>query len=323
MPALPQQRSAPGSSRRRMPSMARRTARGAAWTPCACCRWHGASYTTSTASGPAGRGPAAARSSVTSRTRAAKSAAAAAVEQVTVVLEQRAAAGAVHGDEVRRALERRDIPAGERRGAGVVAGVLVQRAAASLPLHLHDAIPVGLERAPRGVVDVGEEGVHHAAGEEGDGRSVRRSLTEAGQRGSGAGQRGRGAAGPRGRGGQHAEGEGDPSVAGECAGDAGGAEPPGHRQERTPERRRGEDAQDQPARSRAGPSPRRGRVRAAASPWPYATPEGQAGSQPRQPRQRSRWRPRDASVAAMPPVASARISTIRPRGLSFSSPVAR
>ena len=45
--------------------------------------------------------------------------------------------------------------------------MLVQRAAARLPLRLDHGVPVRLERAPGGVVDVGEERVHDAALEEG------------------------------------------------------------------------------------------------------------------------------------------------------------
>src|SRR5256886_3800647 len=65
------------------------------------------------------------------------------------------------------------------------------------------------------------------------------------------------------------------------------------------------------------------RARAASIPRPKPTPDGQTGSQPRQPRQRSRWSRRAGSSGASSPASSARIRSMRPRGLSASSPVAR
>ena len=79
------------------------------------------------------------------------------------------------------------------------------------------------------------------------------------------------------------------------------------------------------ARRASAGTPRRSAIsaRAAASPRPYPTPEGHTGSHPRQPRQRSRCSARAGSSGASSPASSARISSMRPRGLSASSPVAR
>ena len=100
---------------------------------------------------------------------AASAAAAVRAEQVAVALEQRAAAGAVHDDVVRRVRQRRHVLARQRLGGGAVAGVLVEGAAAGLALGLDDPVAVGLEGPAGGVVDVAEERVHDAAAEEGDG----------------------------------------------------------------------------------------------------------------------------------------------------------
>src|SRR5216117_4104188 len=65
------------------------------------------------------------------------------------------------------------------------------------------------------------------------------------------------------------------------------------------------------------------RARAASIPRPKPTPDGHTGSQPRQPRQRSRCTTTAGSSGASSPASSARMSSMRPRGLSASSPVAR
>src|SRR3989449_8588479 len=75
--------------------------------------------------------------------------------------------------------------------------------------------------------------------------------------------------------------------------------------------------------SRGTPRARAICSRAASSPWPYPTPDGHTGSQPRHPRQRSRWRVRNRSSGPSSPRSRARMSSMRPRGLSASSPVAR
>ena len=65
------------------------------------------------------------------------------------------------------------------------------------------------------------------------------------------------------------------------------------------------------------------RSRAFSRPRPYATPEGHTGSHPRHPRQASRCCTSAASSGPISFRSSARISMMRPRGLSDSSPVAR
>ena len=63
------------------------------------------------------------------------------------------------------------------------------------------------------------------------------------------------------------------------------------------------------------------KFRVASSPRPYPTPEGQTGSQPRHPRQASRCCRSAGSSAGISFRSSARMRTMRPRGLSASSPV--
>ena len=116
-----------------------------------------------------GAGPRSASSSDTSRTLAANAGGGLVAEQVAVVLEQRAAAGAVDHDVVRPVRERAHVLPRQRLRRGAVAGVLVQRAAAGLARDLDHPIAVGLQRAPGRVVHVAEERVHDAAAEEGDG----------------------------------------------------------------------------------------------------------------------------------------------------------
>lgn len=65
------------------------------------------------------------------------------------------------------------------------------------------------------------------------------------------------------------------------------------------------------------------KLRLASSASPYRTPEGHTGSHPRHPRQRSKCITSAGSPASRSPRARARISTIRPRGLSLSSPVTK
>jgi hypothetical protein len=60
-------------------------------------------------------------------------------------------------------------------------------------------------------------------------------------------------------------------------------------------------------------------ARVASSRWPYGTPDGQAVSQARQPRQRSMCVCTASSSGDRRPSTTSRISTMRPRGLSFSS----
>ena len=90
-------------------------------------------------------------------------------EQVTVALEQRAAAGAVHHDVVGRSAEgraRSAAPAPRRRRGRRRARAAPRSRPGPAP---DDPIAVGLERAPGGLVDVAEQGVHDAAAEQGDG----------------------------------------------------------------------------------------------------------------------------------------------------------
>jgi hypothetical protein len=83
---------------------------------------------------------------------------------VPVALEQGAAAGAVHHHVVGGRLRQgRQVEPRQRLGGGTVARVLVQGAAAPLPVGHYDAISVDLEGTPGGVVDVTEEGVHDTA----------------------------------------------------------------------------------------------------------------------------------------------------------------
>ena len=119
--------------------------------------------------GAARTGPAAASSSDTSRTLAPKLGRGLGAEQVAVVLEQRAAAGAVDDDVVGRP-ERRDVLARQRFGArrGRRRARAARRSSPG-PATSTTRVAVGLERAAGGVVDVAEEGVHDAAAEEGDG----------------------------------------------------------------------------------------------------------------------------------------------------------
>jgi hypothetical protein len=90
-------------------------------------------------------------------------------EEVPIVLEQRAAARAVHRDVVGGIEQRRQIAPCERTRRAAVSGMLMQGTAAGLACHLDDGVPVDLERAPGRVVHVGEQGVHDAPAEQGDG----------------------------------------------------------------------------------------------------------------------------------------------------------
>ena len=90
---------------------------------------------------------------------------------MTIVLEQGATAGAVHHDEIGGIHECRDVAGRERLCAMRVARMLVQRATADLSARFDDAIAVGLERAPRRIVHVREQAIHHAATKECDRRA--------------------------------------------------------------------------------------------------------------------------------------------------------
>ena len=63
-------------------------------------------------------------------------------------------------------------------------------------------------------------------------------------------------------------------------------------------------------------------ARAASSSWPYSTPAGHTDSHARHPRQRSICVSNDLELTASLPSSTARIRLMRPRGPSFSSPVA-
>ncbi len=64
-------------------------------------------------------------------------------------------------------------------------------------------------------------------------------------------------------------------------------------------------------------------ARAASSPLPYSTPDGHTGSQPRQPRQASRCWATASSPGWKMAAERPRMRTMRPRGESASSAVAR
>ena len=87
-------------------------------------------------------------------------------KQVAVLLEQGAAPGTVHHDEVGAMTESPQVLPRKRFGTLAVARVLMQRPATGLPVYLHDTIAVGLEHAPGRIIHVAEDGVHDAAAKE-------------------------------------------------------------------------------------------------------------------------------------------------------------
>ncbi len=90
-------------------------------------------------------------------------------EQLSVLLHRRAAAGAVHHDvvEVERFHLRDEAPHPFERGA-LASGVDLERSAAALQRRHQHLAPVRGQDARGGAVDVGEERVLHAAGEDRD-----------------------------------------------------------------------------------------------------------------------------------------------------------
>ena len=150
-------------------------------------------------------------------------------KQVAVLLEQGAAAGAVHHDEVGAMPEGPQVLPRERFGTLAVTRVLMQRPATALPVDLHDTIAVGFEHAPGRVIDVTEDGIHDAAAKEGyRGRGMgyvkvgeqARLLMAPGRR-------------------QHPHAEPEARSAGQAGGKPGGAKPARGGEQRSP---------DQPAR---------------------------------------------------------------------------
>jgi hypothetical protein len=90
-------------------------------------------------------------------------------EQVTVLLHHRPTAGRVRHDDVGAAAsERADIASGERPRPVEVAGVGMQRAAASLAGRAREREPVCRQHAFGGPVRVSEQSFHHAPAEHGD-----------------------------------------------------------------------------------------------------------------------------------------------------------
>jgi len=89
-------------------------------------------------------------------------------EQVPVVLEQSTASRAVHYHRFGAGSERREIRLGKTNRTGVVAGMGVQGTAADLSFCLDYLITIRFECPASRRVNVGEQSVHDAAGEDAD-----------------------------------------------------------------------------------------------------------------------------------------------------------
>ena len=208
--------------------------------------------------------------------------------------------------------------------------MLVQRPATDLARRLDDPIAVDLEGSPGGLVHVVEERVHDAAAEEDDGRGrAAGTRWTAGQHQAsrcGATCRSRllrRLLGHLGRGCQHTHPEPEPPLPGKEAEADRWPEASGPGRRRVARSSRTERHRAPAAPGRRVPEPWKICSRAASSPRPYPTPEGQTGSHPRQPRHASRCSNSAGSWGLISPRSRARISTMRPRGLSPSSPVTR
>ena len=103
-------------------------------------------------------------------------------QQMAVVLEQRAASGAVHHYEIGLINQRFDVGRCERSRPFSVSRMLVQRSTADLTLRLHHSISIRLESSLRRYMDMPEQCIHDAAPEEGDRRGGRSERRRGGRR---------------------------------------------------------------------------------------------------------------------------------------------
>ena len=102
-------------------------------------------------------------------------------QQMAVVLEQRAASGAVHHHEIGLISQRFDVGRCERSRPFSVSRMLVQRSTADLTRRLHHSISIRFESPPRRRMDMPEQCIHDAPPEEGDRRGRRRERRRGGR----------------------------------------------------------------------------------------------------------------------------------------------
>ena len=254
-PALPQHWSLSVSGTSSSPGIAASTASGGDATRCAWSRWQGASYATCTAASRRARGPAAASSSLTSRTFALNVAGAAAPrriarEQVAVLLH-RCAAARRNSTATNRAPLRSNAAMLARASSRAVPASPACACSAPQqrwPAGAHERVAVHGERALGRAVRRREQPLHHAAVERRD-RAPRRRRRAARTC----------ATVPRGsaRGREHGHGEaGAPRQAREQRGDARRAEHPrlqhGEREQRGAREDEQDDARDERKRALRG-----------------------------------------------------------------------